>query len=186
MRLSRRLAAIIALLTAASIAIGDACAAWAAGAESTGSPGGGASPASSGPDLDRLLKLPDTDYGFEKKGGATRSEWRARFLEARTSLEAAKAALAKAEQDLAAAGGESQAWTFTPPGLPGGASTEPSDGSQLRQEVKKDRGEVERAQARLRELDVQANLAGVPEDWRGTRTEPSTKNETVPPERGPK
>jgi multidrug efflux pump subunit AcrA (membrane-fusion protein) len=182
----RRLAAIIALLLAASIAIGDACAAWAAGAESPGSQRDAASPTSNAPDLDRLLKLPDTDYGFEKKGGATRSEWRARFLEARSSLEAAQAALAKAENGLAAAGSESEAWTFTPPGLPAGTNTEPTDGSQLRQEVKKDRAEVERAQARLRELDVQANLAGVPEDWRGPRTEPSTKNETVAPGTGTK
>jgi len=178
-RFSRRLAAIIALLTAASIAFGDACAAWAAGSD-TSSARTTTPTASGGPDLDHLLKLPDSDYGFEKKGGATRSEWRARFLEARSSVDAAQAALAKAEHALAEQGGGSQAWTFTPPGLPEGASSEPNDGAQLRQEVKKDRAEVERAQSRLRELEVQANLAGVPDDWRGSRTEPSTKNESVP------
>ena len=180
MRFPRRLAAFIALLLAASIAIGDACAAWAAGAESSGSASGSAPPASAAPDLEHLLKLPDTDYGFEKKGGATRSEWRSRFLEARSGLEAAQAALAKAEHALAGAAGDNKAWTFTPPGLPAGANMNETDDAQLRQEVKKDRAEVDRAQTRLRELEVQANLAGVPEDWRGPRTEPSTKNESVP------
>ena len=179
MRFPRRSATLIALSFAAVIAIVYVRAAGAAGTETSGSRSD-APTAPNAPDLDRLLKLPDTDYGFEKKGGATRSEWRSRFLEAHSSLEAAQAALAKAEHQLASTVGRSDAWTFTPPGLPAGANVDESDDSQLRQEVKKDRGEVERAQARLRELEVQANLAGVPEDWRGPRTEPSTKNETVP------
>ena len=183
MRVPRRLAAIIALLLAASVAIGDACMAWAAGSETSKT---SAPPPAGGPDLEHLLKLPDTDYGFEKKGGATRSEWRARFLEARSSLEAAQAALAKAEHALASSAGESKAWTFTPPGLPAGTNVDESDDAQLRQEVKKDRAEVDRAQARLRELEVQANLAGVPDDWRGPKTEPSTKNESVLPGPGTK
>ena len=184
MRFPRRLAAIIALLLAASIAIGDVCVAWAAGAETTKS----SAPAPAGPpDLEHLLKLPDADYGgFEKKGGATRSEWRARFLEARSSLDAAQAALAKAEHSLSSSAGDSKAWTFTPPGLPAGTSVDESEDAQLRQEVKKDRAEVDRAQARLRELEVQANLAGVPDDWRGPKTEPSTKNESVLPAAGTK
>ena len=184
MRFPRRLAAIIALFLAAAIAIGEACTAWAEGAASSKS----SEPApAAAPDLDHLLKLPDGDYGgFEKKGGATRSEWRSRFLEARSSLDAAQAALSKAEHALANSAGDSKAWTFTPPGLPAGTNVDESDDAQQRQEVKKDRAEVERAQARLRELEVQANLAGVPEDWRGPKTEPSTKNESVLPAAGTK
>jgi hypothetical protein len=128
------------------------------------------------------LKLPSSaDYGFEKKGGATRSEWRARFLEARSSVENAQAALAKAQEDLASAAGESDAWQFKPPGVPGQDGADTNDGYRLRQEVRKQRGELDRAQARLRELEVQANLSGVPDDWRGPRTEPSAKHESVPP-----
>lgn len=139
-------------------------------------------PAASAPTLDQLLKLPGSaDYGFEKKGGATRSEWRARFLEARSSVQNAEAALAKAQEDLASAAGESDAWQFKPPGVPGQDSADTNDGYRLRQEVRKQRGELDRAQARLRELEVQANLSGVPEDWRGPRTEPSAKHESVPP-----
>ena len=37
---------------------------------------------------------------------------------------------------------------------------------QLRQELRRHREEVERLEGRLRELEIEANLAGVPEDWR--------------------
>jgi hypothetical protein len=179
-RRSRRLPWVAFL--AATLA--GAAPAGAAG-QGGGSSGTTAPAPANAPDLNHLLKLPGSlDYGFEKKGGATRSEWRARFHEARASVATAQDALAKAQQDLSAAAGESDAWTLKPPGMPVDSNSDAPDSYRLRQEVRKQRGEVERAQARLRDLEVQANLAGVPEDWRGPRTEPSTKNESVPPEAG--
>jgi hypothetical protein len=38
---------------------------------------------------------------------------------------------------------------------------------QLRSELRRHREEVERLERKLRQLDIEANLAGVPEDWRG-------------------
>lgn len=141
---------------------------------------------SGGSDLDRLLKLPSTlDYGYEKRGGATRAEWRARFDEARASLASAEEALAKAQDELAHTVGQSDAWNVAPPGLPAEATTEGgTDSFRLRQEVRRQRSEIARAQRRLRELEVEANLVGVPEDWRGTpgavpRTGASPGDESV-------
>ena len=134
-----------------------------------------------GPDLDQLLKLPTSvEYSTEKKGGATRSEWRQRFHDARASAQAADKALKKAQDELAEVAGSKDDWQFTPPGLPAGANDEDSTSSfKLRQEVKRQRSEVERSRARLRELEVQANLGGVPEDWRDPSTEARSGDDSV-------
>jgi hypothetical protein len=44
--------------------------------------------------------------------------------------------------------------------------------------VKRERAEVQRAQSHLRDLDIEANLAGVPEDWRGPRPASSTETDS--------
>jgi hypothetical protein len=123
------------------------------------------------PSLDRLLKLPASiEYSSEEKAGATRSEWRQRFFEARQSVADAETALEQAQATLAETVGAKSEWQFAPPGLPSEVSEDSSSAFQQRQEVKRRRGEVDRAKARLRELEVEANLAGVPPEWR----EPST------------
>jgi hypothetical protein len=52
----------------------------------------------------------------------------------------------------------------------------PSDNSPvnygLRQEIQQNREDVVRAERKLRDLSIEANLAGVPENWHKTR-EPS-------------
>jgi hypothetical protein len=133
-----------------------------------------------GPGLDQLLKLPTSvEFSAEKKGGATRNEWRQRFHEARTSVKAADVALKKAQDELAEVAGSKDDWQFSPPGLPAEASTDSGSSIQLRQEVKRQRGELDRSKARLRELDVEANLAGVPEEWRDPSTEARSGNDSV-------
>lgn len=134
-----------------------------------------------GPNLDQLLKLPSSvEYSSEKKGGATRSEWRQRFHDAREAVKSADAALKKAQDQLSETAGSKDDWQFTPPGLPAGASDQDTTTSfALRQEVKRQKSEVERSKARLRELDVEANLAGVPEDWREPSTEARSGDESV-------
>ena len=37
---------------------------------------------------------------------------------------------------------------------------------QLRQEIKRHREEIEHLEQQLQELEIEANLAGVPEEWR--------------------
>lgn len=134
-----------------------------------------ASGAAAQPDLDRLLKLPESmRYSAEKKGGATRTEWRGRFAEARASVTEGEKALEKAQKEQASVAGSKSEWQFTPPGLPAQSDQDSTTSFQLRQEVKRKRDEVDRARARLRELDVEANLAGIPADWRNDGTVPAS------------
>jgi len=152
-------------------------------------PGGaraqGESPAPAGKvGLDKLLELPDDlEFDVEKRGGLTRSEWLARFDEARGSLAAARAGLADAQERLSQYAGRNDNWNMAPPGLPAGAAEGGGDTYKLRDEIRRWRGEIERSEARLRELDIEASLAGVPVSWRGQRTDPVSENESVT--RGP-
>lgn len=131
-----------------------------------------ASGATAQPEIDRLLKLPESmSYSSEKKGGATRNEWRSRFAEARASVTQGEKALEKAQKEQATVAGSKSEWQFTPPGLPVQSDENSTTSFQLRQEVKRKRDEVDRARVRLRELEVEANLAGIPADWRSSGTD---------------
>lgn len=124
------------------------------------------------PGIDRFLKLPATEgYAPEEKSGVTRSEWRQRFADARAALAAAEKKLAESQKKLAAVAGSASEWRFTPPGVPTSGDADQSASFTLREEVRRNRNERDRAQRRLRELDVEANLAGVPEEWRGPVTD---------------
>lgn len=117
--------------------------------------------------LDQLLTLPSfRTYSVERKGGFTRGEWRTRYGEVRTELQKERDALAASQGKLDDAGGGK--WKVNP--IPGADTS--SEGQetpidfQLRSELRKHREEVERLERKLRQLDIEANLAGVPEDWR--------------------
>jgi hypothetical protein len=114
--------------------------------------------------LDQLLTLPqDRTYAVERKGGFTRGEWRTRYGEVRADLEKERAALEATQVKLEDAGGGQ--WSVSP--IPG-ADTDPSQSPvdfQLRTELRKHREEIERLERKLRQLDIEANLAGVPEEW---------------------
>jgi hypothetical protein len=133
-------------------------------------PAGPGSPQGEAPqvELDRLLKLPSTlDYSVEKRGGLTSGEWRSRFQELHTALERERELLEQAEQDLDRVAGTSDAWLVGPPmpGMSGAAAEAPLD-YRIRRAINRHRQEIERLERRLRELEVEANLAGVPEKWR--------------------
>jgi hypothetical protein len=118
--------------------------------------------------LDQLLKLPSGfDSSVEKRGGFTAGEWRSRFQELRDALAAEREGLELAEADLGRVAGTADAWQVGPPipGMSGAASEAPLD-FRIRQAINRHRAEIERLERRLRELEVEANLAVVPEDWR--------------------
>ena len=117
--------------------------------------------------LDRLLKLPDSlDYSLPSRGGATRPEWRARFVDVREKLAGEREALEVARTELEKVAGSTDAWQVGPP-IPGvqGGGDAPLD-YQLREKIRRHREGVESLERDLRELEVEANLANVPEDWR--------------------
>jgi hypothetical protein len=118
--------------------------------------------------LDRLLKLPPpaNDAPRERLGSATRGEWRSRFASARAERDAAHAALDEAQKKLGEYATESEAWQVTAPGAPGAGSSEAPLNYQLRQEVRRQREELARSEKRLKDLTIEADLAGVPADWR--------------------
>ena len=118
-------------------------------------------------DLDRLLQLPPiVEVPREQIGSATRSQWRARFTSARAEHEAAQAGLEAAQKQLGTVAEDTEAWQIAPPGSgTAGASEAPVD-YQLKQELRRQREELARSERRLRDLTIEADLAGVPADWR--------------------
>ena len=137
----------------------------------------GGSPNSGAPGLDALLRLPS---GYDGQplpqfvAGASEKEWRRRFRVTRSDLDEARKALeaTKVELDGAAQQSGGSQWSVAPPGGGGGGggssqSTSPLS-FKLRQALKTNRIELEAAERSLRELEIEANLAGVPKSWRGT------------------
>jgi hypothetical protein len=68
--------------------------------------------------------------------------------------------------------GKTSNWKVGAPGVQAAASDNSPVNYGLRQEIKQNREDVARAERKLRELIVEANLAGVPENWYKT-PEPS-------------
>jgi hypothetical protein len=130
---------------------------------------------SGSPGLDALLQLP-TGYGNQplpqSVAGASEKEWRRRFRVTRSTLDEARKALEETKLELDGAALESggSQWSVAPPGggAGGGSSQSTSPLSfKLRQKLKTNRIELEAAERNLRELEIEANLAGVPKAWRG-------------------
>lgn len=116
--------------------------------------------------LDQLLELPTgREYAVEKRGGMTRSEWRSRFVALREALAEARESLEKSEAQLEEVAASTEPWQLGPQ-LPGVTQADAPLDYRLRQEIRRFREEIERLEDRTAELKVQANLAGVPEDWR--------------------
>ena len=123
-------------------------------------------PAPSPVGLDALLRLPAQSPAPAREPASLgdRKEWEARFAEARAELEAARAALAASQAELGELASGGNAWQMAPPGA--GANPENSPVSyKLRQDIRRQRGEVAEAERALTELRIEANLAGVPGDW---------------------
>lgn len=103
-------------------------------------------------------------YDVERKGGATRGEWRERFVALRAELSREREQLESAKLALEKAASGADAWTFSPAGI-GNVTDSPVD-HQLREKIRHGEAAVARLEHSLRELEVEANLAGVPEEWR--------------------
>jgi hypothetical protein len=119
-----------------------------------------------GVELDRLLQLPSSmEFRRERRKGVDATEWRNRFRETRTELAEAERDLAQSREQLdqvAATGGGQ--WQVAPPGS---NQTDTSPMSfKLREEIRRNRERVEEARKKQRQLEIEADLAGVPEAWR--------------------
>ncbi len=118
--------------------------------------------------LDRLLRLPDSldvRGAVDRRGGATEAEWRARFAAANADHAAADEAVVEARAELEDLAADTSSWKVSAPGMPNTGNSEAPMDYALTQKMKRRREDLERAEHRLRELEVEANLAGVPESW---------------------
>ena len=116
--------------------------------------------------LDQLLTLPSAlPVESGQRGGLTRAEWSGRFAKAEAEVETAQADLDESLERLSELVGKTSNWKVGAPGVQAGASDNSPVNYGLRQEIKQNREDVARAERKLRELIVEANLAGVPEDW---------------------
>jgi len=115
---------------------------------------------------DALFRLPDDQHSKPGEGAAIdRKRWEQRFATVRGDLDGARAKLAKAQTDLESLAHKTDNWQMAAPGAQPTNENSPIS-YKLRQEIREDREEVSRAERRLRDLEVEASLAGVPADWR--------------------
>jgi hypothetical protein len=123
--------------------------------------------------LDRLLRIPPSvQLETNERGHYTKAQWREKFDKARADIQAAKDDLREAQEALAESPSAGTAWQMGAPGL--GAvdqdlsNTETPLDPGLSKTIRNSREALAAAERRLAELDVEANLANVPPDWRGT------------------
>jgi hypothetical protein len=162
-----------ALCGAISLSTGPAAAAPGAEEPQAAASGPASDEAKAGPDapavpLDRLLRLPDSigrATPEPRRGGFTRPEWEARFREAHAELETARKGLDQVQQQLEQEAGQVSNWQVAAPGQQAASENSPLS-YKLSQEIRRRREGVEVSERRLQSLVVEANLAGIPEDWR--------------------
>jgi hypothetical protein len=138
--------------------------------------------------LDALLKLPDETVApaaQPMRAGSTRVQWADRFEKARGDLADAKTRLAEAQAQLESMASGGSSWQVSAPGAAAGASSETGPLSySLRQQIRRSREDIEKAENALNELRVEANLAGVPPDWTGEPPPVATPVEDAVPGSG--
>jgi hypothetical protein len=121
------------------------------------------------------MKLPPaapTDAQIARKGGDTKPEWQARFRSAREAVAEADRELEEVRDELEELAGDGSSWKMSAPGI--GSVEDPTNAPmnyQLNRRLKTKREESLRTRQALRDLEVEANLAGLPEEWRHTEPE---------------
>jgi hypothetical protein len=116
--------------------------------------------------LDQLLTLPSAlPVESGQRGGMTRAEWSGRFAKAEAEVETAKADLDESLDRLSELVGKTSNWKVGAPGMPVNSEDNSPVNYGLKQEIRRNREEVESTERKLRDLGVEANLAGVPESW---------------------
>lgn len=119
-------------------------------------------------DLGRLLKLPDSyEKPVESRRGKGQADWERRFETVRLDLVSAKTALAAAKAELGEAATDSSQWAVAAPGTAPNPENTPLS-YKLRQEIRRQRENVKRSERQLRSLEIEADLADVPAEWRAT------------------
>jgi hypothetical protein len=133
--------------------------------------------------LDALLKLPSAAAPTAEqpsRGGATRKEWEERFARANADLAAARERLATAQAQLGELAANTESWQVAAPGGAGPGSENGPLSYSLRQEIRRAREDIARAEQAWHELRIEANFAGVPPEWIGPAPEVSAPEPEAP------
>ncbi len=113
--------------------------------------------------LDRLLRppgvAPEVPTAAPSYGGRDRAEWREEFANADAEVADLESKVEVSQKRLRA--NTAGDWNYTPAG---GEASDP-EVLKLRAQLRRDRQSLEAARQRLRDLRVEASLAGVPESW---------------------
>ncbi len=127
-------------------------------------------PVESGPEpvrpalsLDSLLSPRTGEWGLKAtlRGGRDRASWRREFEDARGEVTQLEGQVDLVQDKLRAASSGSN-WSYSPAGA--GEAVDPEI-LKLRSHLRRDRASLDTARARLRDLEVEASLAEVPDHW---------------------
>ncbi len=140
----------------------------AAPAPTTELPGSLPTPRSSAPTpqigLDRLLRprtaLPPAPAVQTQPGGKDRKTWERNFAEGRREVAELEATVEQVKASLRE--NSSTDWGYSPAGA--SLPTDP-EVQKWRAQLRRDRKSLEAARRRLRDLQIEASLAGVPDPW---------------------
>ena len=97
----------------------------------------------------------------QKPGGRDRETWTRSFAEVRSEIQDLESSLDKARDEVSERSGQT-GYQYSPIG--GEAPSDPEI-LKLRAQMRRDKKSLEAAKSRLRDLQVEAALAGVPEEW---------------------
>ena len=114
----------------------------------------------------------------ELHGGRNREAWAKAFIDARAEVREIETRLEKSRKKVREASSSSGAYQYSPIGGTESTSTDP-EVLKARAQAGRDKKELEAAQTRLRDLQVEASLAGVPEEW--IPSEPESRPASTPP-----
>lgn len=114
-------------------------------------------------DMNRLLQVPESSVSprSELLGGKSRETWTQEFGEARLEVRELETQIEDTTLKLRETAPDD--WSFSPTGA--GPQSDPAV-LQLRSQLRRDRQSLETAHRRLRDLEIEASLAGVPEAWK--------------------
>ena len=118
-------------------------------------------------ELDLLLRLPDSYIADgRRRGGASASEWRSRFFEAREALDEQETNLGRLQKKMEGMADGGGSWSAGAPGLSNPDPQHSTLNYKLRQDLRRAREAVEQAERDLRALRVEADLDSIPASWR--------------------
>jgi hypothetical protein len=126
--------------------------------------------------LERLLNpranTPAAPRG-DAPGGKDREAWEREFLKARSEVAELRARVEATQSEMRDAAGAG--WSYSP----GGGQAENPEMLKRKAQLKRDRQSLDAAEQRLRDLEVEASLAGVPQEWMHP-AEPSSPSPEAP------